>query len=1145
MSADRAPQSEPAPDAVVAERTDEGRAALGVLQSRIQGKKGKMLWKSWEELADQPEFQTWVEDEFPNRSTLLQMDRRKFLTVSGAAMAMAGLTGCRILPHLKAVPYVRAPEELINGKPLYYATTLTRGGFATGVVVRSDEGRPTKVEGNPQHPASLGATTVWDQAEVLGMYDPDRSQEIVNRREPGADNDLREPASWDQFWDSARRELVNRAVAGGAGLAILTEAITSPTLAAQVADLLRTYPNARWHTYEPAGRQNVYAGTALAFGRPLNPVYRLRAARVIVTLDADWMLMQPGNLRLNREFSDGRRIRQGRQTMNRLYTVESSYTITGASADHRFAVKPSEIEAVARALYAAVSGDATVGEVAGVNVRAIADDMLANRGASVVLVGSHSSPAVHALESAINSAIGAVGSTVVYTPPIEAQVGNDAATLGALVDDMNAGRVKMLAVLGGNPVFNAPADYQFGQAMAKVPFRLRLGLYDDETSALSHWHLPMSHPFEEWGDARAFDGTTSIVQPLIAPIYETRSLLEFVAQMAGNPRPGEEIVKEYWRTASGTTNFGVWWEKALHDGVVPNTAAPLVAAALNEGAIASLPTPATGGALELNFRLDPTLYDGRYANNSWLQELPKPITTISWDNVAIVSPQTAKRLNVVGKESENDALNVGQANGKVVVRLTVDGADLSLPVWILPGQPNDVVTVYLGSGRTKVGKVGEGAGFNTYVLRKSDSLNFAPNVDLAVTTARYEVVATQAHHTLRGINEEENRDMVRVGSFDEYVAKRGEIFEKEHIPHLPEATAFPENQGHSAQTRHGGAAGDAEGSGGHGATNERGGSNVRRGEEVPADYFRKNWKYTDESKVNQDGWPSLYPEFGYTGANQWGMTIDLTTCIGCNACVIACQAENNIPTVGKDMVGRGREMHWLRIDHYFASEDWNSEEIESYFQPLMCVHCEKAPCEPVCPVGATLHSHEGLNMMIYNRCIGTRYCSNNCPYKVRRFNYLKWTAGVQGPSTVNYELPVLKMLANPEVTVRGRGVMEKCTYCVQRIAHARIEAKKDGREIQDGEIVVGCQQACPTQTIQFGDINNPNSVVSRLRREPTGYELLADLNTRPRTTHLARIRNTNPALAGRAGQRVGEGERGTPARPEGSAAPERGALIEE
>ncbi len=1085
---------------------------LASMQAKLAGTKGRLFWRAFEQVAETTEFKEWVEDEFPNRASLLQANRRQFLTLGGAALAMAGLTGCRILAQTKAVPYVRAPEEMIPGNAMMYASTLTRGGYAMGVLVESHEGRPTKIEGNPRHPASLGSTDVFEQAEILTMYDPDRSQSVTLRGEI---------SSWDNLTGILRDVTKTADGNGGAGLHILTDTVTSPLLVSQMGQFQRRYPNAVWHRYEAVGRDNVYAGTQLAFGRPLNPVYRLKSANVILSLDGDFLKTLPGNVRYARDFADGRRVRASSAKMNRLYVAESSYSITGAMADHRFALKPSDVEVFARALHARVTGEGSADLPALVKsevLDALVKDLKANPGTAVVVPGDEASPAVHAIAHALNSVLGAIGSTVIYTAPVEASTENSTASLKALMDAANAGKVQTLLIMGGNPIYNAPHDLNFADALItkdgkkKVQTVIRLGQYEDETSAYADWHVPEAHPLEAWSDARAFDGTVSIIQPLIAPLFDSKSSHEMLAELLGEPKPGYDTLLDYYRTTykpAGAVSFEKWFQTVLHDGIVPNTALPAVTVTAPTGLAERLPAPVAGSGLEIAFRLDPTLWDGRYANNSWLQELPKPITTLVWDNAAIISPLTAQKVGLVSAGNklsitQTDATEFGQSSGKRVVELTFQGQKLQMPVWILPGQPDDVITVHLGFGRTRAGVVGNNQGFNTYLLRSSDSLSYGTGVTLQPTNNEYQLSYTQPHHLLRAeYGEQENRDIYRAGTLKEFIEKKGLMGPE----HEAEGAHFGNGVSGDGDSEAYGKGVEAQ------VTNER-----------PADPYRQQWHYADKSLSNKDGVPSFYPEFSGKGYNQWAMSVDLGTCIGCNACTIACQAENNIPTVGKDEVGRGREMHWIRIDHYYAGMDLVSPE--SYFMPMMCQHCEKAPCEPVCPVAATIHDHQGLNQMVYNRCIGTRYCSNNCPYKVRRFNFLKWVAGKGGPTTINYDLPVLKMLANPDVTIRGRGVMEKCTYCAQRISVARIDAKKAGREMVSDDVITACQQVCPTRAIAFGDINDANSAVSKLRREPHDYQVLAELNTRPRTTYLARLRNPNEeivALLGTAGAEVASG----------------------
>lgn len=1121
------------------------------MQQKLAGKSGRVLWKTLDELAETDEFKSWVEDEFPNRADLLNIDRRQFLKVGGAALAMAGLTGCRILPQQKAVPYVRSPEDLVSGQSLAYATAFTRNGYALGVLVEQYEGRPIKVEGNPQHPASLGATDVFEQAELLNMYDPDRSQSVVHNGEV---------AAWTEFTDALRKVRGNWA---GGGLRILTGAVTSPTLTAQINTLLAKHPGAVWHAYDAVNRDNVYAGATIAFGRPVNPVYNLQNARVIVSLDADIFKTMPGNVRLARDWADGRRVRstEGGE-MNRLYVIESSTTTTGASADHRYPVKPSEVETVARALYESVANNSTTTAQPVTWLAEMVADLRAGAGA-VVIPGEEASPAVHAYAMAINEALNAVGTTVTYTAPVETSPLAHGTSLADLVTAMNAGRVNTLVILGGNPAYDAPADLRFEEALRKVPVSIHHGLYQDETSAFVSWHIPATHALETWADARAFDGTTSLVQPLIAPLYEgNKSEIELVAELADEPRYGYDILRDTYAPLGGA-NFDRWWQQILIDGIVPNTTeAPLAGLRVNTGAVSALTAPAPTSGIEVNFRPDPHVWDGRYANNSWLMELPRPVTTVTWDNVAVLSPATAQKVGVQATDNRSDAENAARISGKAVIEVNVPGAakPVQIPVWILPGHPNDTITLSLGFGRTRVGSVGENVGQDVYPLRTSktmsyvggattrrvkwkpegDSLNVvgdATNGNSVDIFGDYRVATTQAQHLMRGVDikETEDRDIVRHATLAEYREKAGRVG--------PEG----EHGGGGVTEGHGTNPELAAGENAHGQDTEphatHGGSEAQENREnlpvdpkngpdiiadkglpLPGLKGRENWAYSDRDPAdrtltNAEGNVSLYPEYSKTGFNQWAMSIDLTTCMGCNACTIACQAENNIPTVGKEQVGRGRMMHWIRIDHYFSTNASDPvglkdpAQVESYFMPVPCMHCEKAPCEPVCPVAATIHSHEGLNQMIYNRCVGTRYCSNNCPYKVRRFNFLKWTAGWGGKGTLNFfDLPVLKLATNPEVTVRGRGVMEKCSYCTQRINAVRIKAKKEQREIQDGEILTACQQVCPTNAIIFGDLNDPNSQVTRLKRQPHDYALLAELNTRPRTTYLAKIRNTNPAI---------------------------------
>lgn len=959
-------------------------------------------WQSLEELADTPEFQEYLHNEFlPGASEWKNpVNRRQILQLLGATLGLGGLAACTKQPTEKIVPYVRAPEEIVPGKPLFYATAVTMGGMASGVLVESHMGRPTKVEGNPQHPASLGGADIFAQASVLALYDPDRSKVVVRHGRI---------SSWVNFLGAVSLERERYLTARGAGLRILTETVTSPTLASLMRRLLAEFPEARWHQYEPAGRDAVRAGARMAFGEPVNTIYRFEQAEVILSLDSDFLNSGPGNARYSREFSAMRRP----ERMNRLYMVEAGPTITGAMADHRLAIRNSEIENLARAMAARIGVTANPG---GANlpeawVRAVAADLQRHRGRCLVAAGDQQPAAVHALAHALNHALGNVGATVQYTDPVEAEPIDQMASLRELVEDMGAGRVSTLLMLGGNPVYDAPADVDFRQHLQEVGLRIHLGLYDDETSEFCHWHLPEAHSFEAWGDARAYDGTVTIQQPLIEPLYTGRTAIQVLSAWVGEPAKSDhDLVREYWQGRDTRGNFESFWEAALHDGVVAGSALPAKPVTLKSDFLATLQALARGEGLEIAFRPDPTVWDGRFANNGWLQELPKPLTKLVWDNTALVGPATAERLQV--------------SNGDIV-ELNYKGRSVRAPVWVSPGHADGSVTVHLGYGRSRGGSLAGGVGFNAYAIRTSEAPWSGDGLEVRKTGDRYELVSTQHHHSMEG------RRLVREATAAEFREDPRFVHHDEHEPE-PELT--------------------------------------------------------------------LYPGFKREGY-AWGMAIDLNACTGCGACVVACQAENNIAVVGKEEVARGRDMQWIRIDRYYKG---GLENPEVCHQPVPCMHCENAPCEVVCPVAATVHSAEGLNQMVYNRCVGTRYCSNNCPYKVRRFNfflYSDWSS----PSS-------LELLRNPNVTVRSRGVMEKCTYCVQRINAARIEAKKEDRRIRDGEVVTACQAACPAQAIVFGDINDPNSRVAQLKSDPRNYGILTGLNTRPRTTYLGKLRNPNPEL---------------------------------
>jgi len=1008
------------------------------IQAKLEQSPDKRFWRGLEELANTAEYRNFLETEFPydpradvqgNRPSTIGnrqfsapgVGRRDVLKLMAASAALAGLTACTKLPTEKIVPYAQQrPENFVPGKPIFYATAMPLGGYATGLLVESHMGRPTKVEGNPSHPASLGAADVFAQASVLGLYDPDRAQVVVSKGRIG---------SWSAFLASVNQLRAEFLVRKGAGLRILTGTVTSPTLADQIKSLLGQFPQAKWHQYEPCSRDNVREGARLAFGECVNTVYHFDQADVIVSLDADFLSVGPGALRYAHDFAGKRRITGPESTMNRLYVVESTPTITGAMADHRLPLRSSDVEALARALAAGleVKGQAAGGTApSGVPadwIPALVRDIQKHRGACIVMAGEQQPPAVHALAHAMNDALGNVGKTIIYTSPVEANPVNELASIGELVADMRAGQVETLLILGVNPVYSAPADLNFAENLLKVKTRIHLSLYEDETAELCHWHIPEAHYLESWGDARAYDGSVSIIQPLISPLYEGKSAHELLTVLAGNGEiSGHEVVRDYWQRQRPSGNFETFWQQSLNDGVVAGTALPAKAVKLSAAAIlsSSAPSSTARGPMEVVLRPDPTVWDGSFANNSWLQELPKPLTKVTWDNAALLSLRTAQRLQVT--------------NGDVV-KLRGQTGEVEAAVWITPGHADDSVTLHLGYGRRRAGHVGTGAGFNAYKLFGTGAHWFG-SVEAQKTGQRHQLVSTQHHHIM---------------------GKEGQEIEEESV-----------------------------------AARQRSLMRVATLEE-----FRRDPDFAREEVDEKAG--SLYPGFKYEG-NSWGMAIDLNSCIGCNACVVACQSENNIPVVGKDQVMRGREMHWVRVDTYFHGGLANPE---TYNQVVPCMHCDNAPCEYVCPVGATVHSPEGLNEMVYNRCVGTRYCSNNCPYKVRRFNFYRYA---------DWSTPSLQPLRNPDVTVRSRGVMEKCTYCIQRINAAKLTAEKADREVRDGKILTACQQTCPTQAIVFGNLNDPNSRVAKLKAQSRNYGLLTDLNTRPRTTYLARLRNPNPEI---------------------------------
>jgi MoCo/4Fe-4S cofactor protein with predicted Tat translocation signal len=1005
----------------------KGKLDLDSLRDQINeaNNSGPEYWRSLEELAGSPAFQEALHREFPKGASewVDSVSRRGFLKVMGASMALAGMTGCVRLPLEPIVPYVRQPEDVIPGRPQFYATAMTLGGYASPLLVESHLGRPTKIEGNDKHPASLGGTDIFAQAHILGLYDPDRSQSVTS---------LGDQRSWQSFLTAIRGPLAAQKALQGAGIRILTPTISSPTLADQLRNFLKIYPQAKWHVYEPVNRDNVLEGAKLAFGQPVETRYDFEKADVIVSLDADFLYAGfPGNVRYIRDFAK-RRNPDG--NMNRLYVIESTPTTTGAKADHRLPLKALDIENFARGVSSLLSMDLNGGgALAGLDPshswsadeRAFAvslvRDLASRRGSSLVVAGDHQPPAVHAVAHVINQALGNVGKTVFYTDPVDANPVVQNQSIETLVDDLRGGLVDLLVIIGGNPAYDAPANLNFADALknGKAPMRVHLGLYQNETAELCQWHINQAHELEAWVDARAYDGTVSIIQPLIAPLYGGKSALEFVALLSGQAdASGYDLVRAYWQKQHSGADLDQFWRKSLHDGWIEGTTFEPKSVSLKTTNVPGF--GATDTAIELNIRRDPTIYDGQFSNNGWLQELPKPMTKLTWDNAVLIGPKMAERLQIKVED---------------VVELELNGKKLTGPVWIQAGHPDNSVTVTLGYGRRRAGRVGTAQGFDAYALRTSAAPWIATGLQIRKTGETYKLASTQGMQSM-DTPDGGHRPLVRETTLEEYRKEPNFAQEEEPAPGLTLYKPYP------------------------------------------------------------------YKEEDYA----WGMAIDLNSCVGCNNCMLACQSENNIAVVGKEQTVIGRHMHWIRVDAYYQGDRDNPK---AFFQPVPCMQCENAPCEVVCPVGATNHSSEGLNDMVYNRCVGTRYCSNNCPYKVRRFNFLLFQ---------DWETPQYKMMRNPDVSVRSRGVMEKCTYCVQRINERRIDAEREDRKINDGshenELQTACQQSCPAGAIVFGNINDPNSKVSKLKAQSRNYSLLGELNTRPRTTYLAEVSNPNPELKG-------------------------------
>ncbi len=995
--------------------------SLAEVRAELKSVEGKRYWRSIDELANTPEFQAAVEREFPAAAQewVDPVSRRGFLKLMSASMALAGLAGCTKQPDEPIYPYVKAPEDLVLGKSMYFATAHP---FLTGAVpllIKSDEFRPIKVDGNPDHAYNRGASDPFSQGTLLALYDPDRSKHVMYRGEN---------REWQEFAEDFRAKVAG--TKDGTGIYILSATVTSPTLARQWKAVQTAWPKATLVQYDPA-----IAGTAAEQG--INTQYDLSGADVIVSLDADFLsgAAYPGFHKLVHDYAERRK--QPEKGMNRLYAVESMPTTTGMKAEHRLGLRASEIPAFTAELAKAVG-------VAGVNapaynwtddqkklLAALAKDLKANAGKSAVLPGLYQDSSVAALAQSINDTLGNTGTTVfVSDEPLNPIPSHQMAGLKALVSDMRAGKVDWLVILNGNPIYDAPADLGFADAFGKVNTVAHLGSHVDETGQISHWHIPAAHYLESWSDARAYDGTVSIVQPMIDPLYGGRSAHDVLQTLLDEPMlSAYEAVRATWKPVI-KGDFETGWRKVLHDGWIADTAFARTAAA--KTALPPVPAPASKDAIEIIFRPDPNIYDGRWSNVGWLQELPKPVTSLSWDNAAIVSGATLTKLGL----EEDD-----------IVELSVGGNTVKAPVIVAPGHPDNSVTVYLGYGREFAGRVGSGAGFNAYQIRTTSAPLYATGA-IKKLDGKWGIAITKSHfqdHRSKTFGGEGNGNNSLEA--DEALGPRGII----RYATLEEFKASP------------------------------------------------NFAHEGEGRDTPRSDDSLFPNWSYND-NAWGMSIDLNSCVGCNACIVSCYAENNIAVVGKQQVRIGRNMQWLRIDAYFEGD---LSAPRAHFQPMACQHCENAPCEQVCPVGATVHTPEGLNTMVYNRCVGTRYCSNNCPYKVRRFNFLLFS---------DYESESLKLMRNPDVSVRSRGVMEKCSYCVQRIQEAKITADKENRAIRDGEIVTACQQACPASAITFGNINDKTSKIAKLRANERSYQVLADQNTRPRTTYVAAVLNLNPEL---------------------------------
>jgi molybdopterin-containing oxidoreductase family iron-sulfur binding subunit len=1085
---------------------------------------GRTYWKSLHELADTPALREAIDKEFPgyDPNQMVSQSRRGFLKLAGASMALAGitLTGCRRWPKENIVEQTSRPQGRIPGVPERYASMMELGGFAQPLLVTTYDGRPIKVEGNPLHPISqtfggkLGSSTLLAQATLLEMYDPERSRAIIRRTEPGK-GEAAAPEALVGFISEHFAKYKD----DGSKLAVLIEETRSPTVLEGLKRFTQTYKNAKVYSYEPVSRDNQLVADKASFGAPVRQILDLSKADLVVSFDSDLLGNHPGMLRHTNDWAQKRKTvdaeAAAERTMNRMYVVESMFSMTGAVADERVPSTIARIESLVQHLAARVgsmNAAATTKPAADLSnedralIDRMAGDLQSHRGRAVVTGGYHLRPEILAIINQINVTLGAVGTVVTLLPETDRPTHLE--QIKALADAINAKQVETLVIIGGNPSYDAPAELNFAGLLPSVPTSMHLSLYDNETSNACKWHVNRAHYLESWGDGVAWDGSVSVQQPMIRPLFNGYTAASFLAALQGETpatvmglkaEQATELTLDQavlYRTWQGRMNDPFIanskpFRQALHDGFVKSNAAPVRPGTAAGGSFAPAPAPVGDGKFEVRFAADYTKYDGRFANNGWLQECPDPITKITWDNCALLSYADAKELGINQNDYETD-----------VIRITVGANKIEIPGYIMPGQPKGVITLPLGYGRTvagaimltdRPGSIGSGIGYDTYRVRTSANAWYASGVKVELAGTRVDVATTQTQHIIEPLGVAVRDERIGVKSQPGMIVHESTLagFNKDH--HAPHAA------GHKL---------------------------------IELQLFPEPYAPSDKKR---EGGPKAFNE-----PHAWGMAIDMNTCIGCNACVVACQAENNIPIVGKDMVIRGREMHWLRIDRYFKASGDTYEEIigdenpQITFQPMTCVHCENAPCEQVCPVAATVHDSEGLNTMVYNRCIGTRYCSNNCPYKVRRFNYLDFHSkhprehfypwlGIPDTQQEHEVDKIKRLMFNPEVTVRMRGIMEKCTYCVQRIKAATISKKNaweqagsqpvtkpDGRPgftVDDFDMVTACQQACPAEAIVFGDLNDPNSLVTKLQKNQRSYAVLQELNNRPRTHHLAKLRN--------------------------------------